>query len=52
MIADPPKLGCLATDWLLYMMKRERSVFSGFIVTKKAETTDGKIAAWAWVVGV
>jgi hypothetical protein len=52
LIADPLKLGWLATDWLLYMIKPERSDFSGFIVTKKAETADGKIAAWAWVVGV
>ena len=52
MVDNVPKLGWLATDWLLYMIKPERSDFSGFIVTKKAETTDGKIVAWAWVVGV
>jgi hypothetical protein len=52
LIADPLKLGWLATDWLLYMIKPERSDFSGLIVTKKAETTDGKIAARAWVAGI
>jgi hypothetical protein len=50
--ADPLKLGWLATDWLLYMMKPERSDFSGFIVTKKAETSDGKIVACAWVARI
>ena len=52
MVGDASKLGWLATDWLLYMIKPERSDFSGFVTTKEAETTDCKTAAWEWVAGV
>lgn len=52
MIADSLKLGWLATDWLLYMMKPERSGFSGFIVTKKSRNDRWQNRCLGGVAGV